>query len=227
MRTILGAALAVALCAPVSAADRYLLRQDQSGLTLPGVSLPGGYDEVRGADGTTCRTSNAGAGAYADVGVIGSNDESGAMDAGSVYGRVVIPLGATGTRLDCRKLYELEIQRLQMEVRLLKAGLDRGSTGSVGNVDAEAKIVDEAWASEPAQAPPAAGQPMPARQQAWRAKKRRAGLAVGADAQPTVVDELWADPPERRQPEAVTQQARRTKKKALGGSELRGSLPVQ
>ncbi|MBE7186206.1 MAG: hypothetical protein INR68_17570 [Methylobacterium mesophilicum] len=161
MRKILGAALAVALSSPCAAADRYLLRQDQSGLTLPGVTLPQGYDEVHASDGTTCRTSNGGAGAYADVGVIGSNNDAGVMDAGSVYGRLVIPLGVNGTRVDCRRLYDLEIQRLQMEVRLLKAGLDRGATGSIGKVDADANAVDQAWADAPAQVPPSSVSPLP------------------------------------------------------------------
>lgn len=109
-----------------SSEDSYILRQEQSGLTLPGVSLPQGFDEVRAADGASCRSSNTGTGAYADVGVIGSNSDTGKLESRSLYGRVVIPLGANGTRLDCRKLYDLEIQRLQMEVRLLKAGLNPG-----------------------------------------------------------------------------------------------------
>ena len=87
---------------------------------------PRGYDEVRTSDGTSCRSSNAGNGAYVDVGVVGSQDDLGGINNGAVYGRIVVPLGRTGRRLNCQRLYELEIQRLEMEVRLLKAGLHRG-----------------------------------------------------------------------------------------------------
>lgn len=129
MWKILGLSLAV-IAAPAAAQDRYVFNQNQTGLALPGVNLPQGYDEVRTSDGTSCRSSNTGDGAYADVGVIGGNGEQGKLDAGAVYGRVVVPLGARGTRLDCRRLYDLEIERLKAEVRLLKAGVGQRGGGA-------------------------------------------------------------------------------------------------
>ena len=92
---------------------------------LPGVTLPQGQDEVRAADGTTCRSAVSGSGAYLDVGVI----QGAARDTGetAAYGRVVIPLERPRKRVDCTRLYELEVERLQMEIRLLKMGLADGS----------------------------------------------------------------------------------------------------
>ncbi len=112
---------AIAGIAPAAAGDVYNL--NQTGFTLPGVSLPQGQDEVRAADGTTCRSSISGSGAYLDVGVVGGPSASDRM---STYGRVVIPLGKRPTRLDCSRLYALEVERLQMEIRLLKMGIAQG-----------------------------------------------------------------------------------------------------
>ncbi len=144
MRKISGTALGLILLAGQAVAqDRYILNQNQTGLNLPGVNLPQGYDEVRTSDGTSCRSSNAGNGAYVDVGVIGSQDDLGGMNNSAVYGRVVMPLGRTGGRLNCRRLYDLEIQRLELEVRLLKAGLHRGGMAKVTSDGLE-----EGWSND-------------------------------------------------------------------------------
>ncbi len=122
-----------AALAPATAAagDIYALNQNTTGFSLPGVSLPQAQDEVRAADGTTCRSAVSGSGAYLDIGVVGGN---GATPGGvATYGRVVVPLGRKPPRLDCSKLYALEVERLQMEIRLLKMGLARGSDLPDGN----------------------------------------------------------------------------------------------
>ena len=94
-----------------------------NGFSLPGVTLPSGTDEVRAADGTSCRSAVGGNGAYVDMGMIGkANNPS---DNSSYYGRVVIPLSKGSKRLDCTKLYELEVERLKLELELAKAGLGR------------------------------------------------------------------------------------------------------
>jgi hypothetical protein len=90
---------------------------------LPGVSLPQGTDEVRAADGTSCRSAVGGTGAYLDMGVIGRPNTT--VESNSYYGRFVVPLGKASKRLDCSKLYELEIERLKLELELAKAGLGR------------------------------------------------------------------------------------------------------
>ncbi len=111
-----------ALMQPWSASADDIINQN-AGFSLPGVQLPQGSDEVRASDGTSCRSAVGGTGAYLDVGVIG-NPQSEAKR-GSYYGRIVVPLGRSPTRLDCAKLYELEVERLRMELRLMQAGLGR------------------------------------------------------------------------------------------------------
>ncbi len=105
-----------------SAADT-IINQDISGFSLPGVQLPQGADEVRASDGTSCRSAVGGSGAYLDVGVIGNPNST--LTDNSYYGRVVVPLGRSPKRLDYSKLYELEVERLRMELELAKAGLGR------------------------------------------------------------------------------------------------------
>ena len=92
------------------------------GMNLPQVPIPNGQDEVRSADGTTCRSSMAGNSAYLDVGAIGSQGYGGEFDQGTFYGRLIIPLGEKPNRVDCTKLYELEIRRLRHELELVRAG---------------------------------------------------------------------------------------------------------
>jgi len=155
MRKIPGAAavLGVALlAAPAAAEDIYHLQQSQTGFTLPGVSLPQGQDEVRAADGTTCRSAVSGSGAYVDVGVIRGNGNN-SFDVGDLatYGRVVVPIGRQQSRLNCNRLYELEVERLQMELRLLKMGLGAETTASVettGSVEKPESTPKKSWSAE-------------------------------------------------------------------------------
>lgn len=102
------------------------------GLSLPSVSLPNGSDEVRAADGTTCRTSMSGNGAYMDVGAISNGGADGYQASASVYGRMIFPLGPQPSRIDCAALYRLEIDRLRTELEFARMGgaspaLARGS----------------------------------------------------------------------------------------------------
>lgn len=105
-----------------------------------GVYLPpapqgsGGEDSVETAEGTRCRQSINSSGAYLDVGVTGraawelpNSPAEGAFLAypqdrdreGLAYARVTIPLGKRPQRIDCSRLYELEIARLRQQVELL------------------------------------------------------------------------------------------------------------
>ena len=108
-----------------ASAQTSIVNQNISGFNLPGVSLSQGSDEVRAADGTTCRSAVGGSGAYLDVGVIGNPEQDAAAASMSAYGRVVVPLGKQPRRLDCTRLYDLEVQRLEMELRLTQMGLGR------------------------------------------------------------------------------------------------------
>ncbi|TPM26340.1 hypothetical protein [Mesorhizobium sp. B2-3-5] len=138
-------AIAAASTAPTAAQEQiYNLNQNENGFNLPGVTLPQGQDEVHASDGTTCRSAVSGSGAYLDLGVIRGNNQT---DNGvATYGRVVIPIGRTPKRLDCSRLYELEVERLQMELKLLKMGLGAsGQTASVASIPAAAA---PGWANE-------------------------------------------------------------------------------
>lgn len=132
------AAMAVPMSAHRAGAEPiYHLNQNQTGFSLPGVSLPHGQDEIRAADGTTCRSAVSGSGAYVDAGVIQGNSGTNEF---ATYGRVVVPIGRKPQRVDCTRLYELEIERLRMELDLLKMGLGQGPTAAGGS--------DAGWANE-------------------------------------------------------------------------------
>lgn len=125
--SLLGASL---LLAASSATAEY------HGITLP--SAPqgaGGEDSIETPGGTRCRQSLNSSGAYVDFGAAGiiskplENQSGGDAfrfysesrdQTGMLYGRVTIPLGKKPTRIDCSRVYELEIERLQAEVAMLK-----------------------------------------------------------------------------------------------------------
>jgi hypothetical protein len=111
-----------------------------TGFTLPGVTLPQGTDEVRAADGTSCRSAVGGNGAYVDMGLVG---KQGVSNNGSYYGRVVVPLGKGPKRLDCTRLYDLEVERLKLELELAKAGLGRQQDPTLDQTETSALGEDE------------------------------------------------------------------------------------
>jgi len=139
------------------AADTNIINQNISGFSLPGVSLPSGSDEVRAADGTTCRSAVGGNGAYLDVGVIGNPELETAAASFSAYGRIVVPLGKMPKRLDCTRLYDLEIQRMEMELKLAQMGLAQGispviesgvSTSEATAREEPAKTAGDDWVND-------------------------------------------------------------------------------
>ena len=151
MRQVLGHKGAVAVGALTVALLGFLtpsLAEDSaqnSGFSLPGVTLPSGTDEVRAADGTSCRSAVGGNGAYLDVGVIGKQS---ARDDNAYYGRVVVPLGKMPKRLNCSALYELEIERLKLELELAKAGLGRTQDAEVDSTETSS-LEDQVPVEEP------------------------------------------------------------------------------
>lgn len=142
---ILTASLAAVFFVANAASQEVYYTQNQSGFTLPGVTLPQGQDEVRAADGTTCRSAVAGSGAYLDVGVIQGNGPThgNRISDLSTYGRIVIPIGRQPKRLDCARLYELEVERLRMELKLLKMGIDPQGAGT-----ATAGWAEQGWSDK-------------------------------------------------------------------------------
>lgn len=99
-------------------------------LLPPAPSGPGGQDSITTSQGVRCSQSINSSGGYVDFGVTGG----GALTIGGNsistdptalgYARVVIPLGRQPERIDCSRLYQLEIERLQREIQLLSIGLE-------------------------------------------------------------------------------------------------------
>jgi hypothetical protein len=110
---------------------------DSSSLNLNLPSTPGSYasDRIR-ADNVECSMAIGGSTnlEFGVVGVINQNgpfynnsgvqpegyDNSGLVKDVGVYAKITIPLNAPKTRLNCNRLYELELQVKQMEVQRLK-----------------------------------------------------------------------------------------------------------
>ena len=123
-RNWLLAGLALAASAPALAGSGYYLPPPPVG--------SGGEDSIETASGTRCRQSINSNGAYLDVGVAanrsnGNTDPSwnGPFERGNSsealgYARMIVPLGKKPERLDCSRVYELEIQRMRREIELLK-----------------------------------------------------------------------------------------------------------
>ena len=96
--------------------------------TQPGMY---GGDEVRGRDGTTCRQGTYNTPTL-DFGTSMSPPDNTGMTATpgmpsapassnfGIYARLVIPLGASASRVNCTQLFGLEIERLTLELERLK-----------------------------------------------------------------------------------------------------------
>ena len=182
MRQVLGFKGAVAAGALAVALLGFLtpsLAQEASqnaGFSLPGVTLPSGTDEVRAADGTSCRSAVGGNGAYLDVGVIGKQSSS---NDNAYYGRVVVPLGKAPKRLNCSALYELEIERLKLELELAKAGMGRTQDAEIDSTETSA--LEEPLPVEEAVAEPVAPEP-PVK------KKKQSQIVEAAVEEPVAVE---------------------------------------
>ena len=126
-------------------------------VSIPSASVPSGYDRVTTADGVTCESTIASA-TYVQTGLVGSQtdqkyDKSQAgyynniQDKNEVgaYVQMVIPIGEKRERINCNRLYNLEIDRLRAEITKLKV---EASLGDIWN--------------EPAIQPVPAPQPEPA-----------------------------------------------------------------
>lgn len=114
----------LALTCGSAAAEDHASYRKQFSAHLPGLPGVHGSDEIRTSDGTYCRNSTGGSGAFVDVGAIASDDggSRGAIDNVGVYGRLVVPLGKRPKRIDCSTIYHLEVERLRAEIRMLRMG---------------------------------------------------------------------------------------------------------
>ena len=105
-----------------------------SGVFLPSAPRgPGGQDTIESATGTRCSQSINSSGPYLDLGVSANNSEDSLFlsdreaegDLAVIgYARIVIPLGETPKRIDCHRLYEMELERLRAEIDMLRLGLE-------------------------------------------------------------------------------------------------------
>ena len=122
-------ACAALILAGVSAAEA------ADGLFLPNPpNESGGEDSITTPSGLSCRQSLNRGGPILDLGVgaIGGaargdnetyrtrNDDGTAI----AYARIVIPLGERPPRIDCSRIYLLEIERLKREIELLDAAIE-------------------------------------------------------------------------------------------------------
>ncbi len=106
------------------------------GLLLPPPPVgPGGEDSITTSEGVRCSQSINSSGGYLDLGIAGGDlsnyyssdefdDDDGAPQSAVAYARVIIPMGEAPARLNCARLYELEIQKLKAEIEMLKVGLE-------------------------------------------------------------------------------------------------------
>src|SRR3569833_1040607 len=100
------------------------------GLFLPSPPTgPGGEDSITTSEGVRCTQTVKSSGGYLDFGVAGGDIDTyatpppGPASQGAIgYARIIIPLGSTPKRLDCTRLYDLEIARLKAEIQMLKVG---------------------------------------------------------------------------------------------------------
>ncbi|BDU41160.1 hypothetical protein [Vibrio nigripulchritudo] len=100
-------------------------------LSIPSATIPSGYDRITTSDGTTCESTIA-SDMYIQTGVMGiksgrdytnstyadSNLE--AEDNFGIYAQLVIPIGNKRKRIDCNRLYELEIKHLKEQLLKLR-----------------------------------------------------------------------------------------------------------
>lgn len=103
--------------------------------------FPQGQDRVRSADGVECSVSTAPRERFMDIGVVGGTSSGAGVEnqypyilpgsviapgnqynrvSGGVYARIVINLDPERPKIDCNRLYELEIVRLRSEIEQLK-----------------------------------------------------------------------------------------------------------
>jgi hypothetical protein len=78
-----------------------------------------------------CSQSINSSGGYLDFGVAGGDLTNYAISSTNPgtnsaigYARIIVPLGSSPKRLDCARLYDLEIARLKAQIEMLKVGLE-------------------------------------------------------------------------------------------------------
>jgi hypothetical protein len=104
---------------------------------LPSLGSTGTGSEVTTASGASCRTGTQRT--TVDMGITSKRYDDNSMgninpqaglynfntpqDTGMVYARIVIPIGAKKSQLDCSRMYNLELNRMKSENELLRQQL--------------------------------------------------------------------------------------------------------
>lgn len=113
----------------------------QSAWAISGAYLPqaprgvGGQDTIETGTGTRCSQSLNSPGAYVDIGMVGTQrgeipDSSanlnltGGNQEGMIYARISMPLGSSPDRIDCSRVFELEIERMKQEIEFLRMNVE-------------------------------------------------------------------------------------------------------
>ena len=114
-----------------------------AGISIPSAQIPAGYDRVFTSSGTSCDSTQDPDMVF-QVGVVanqnhnekkqyGSSHEDGSNDEYGVYAQLVIPISDGRRRVDCSKIYELELRRLEAEIEQLK--LESELSSMEGGID--------------------------------------------------------------------------------------------
>lgn len=108
-------------------------------MSANGVYMPpppqgvGGEDSITTATGTHCRSSMNSNRGYVDMGLTGTQGTSNDIFSGysgqrqdnsTLYARVVIPLGRPPEKIDCTRFMQLELERLEAEIKMLRYSPD-------------------------------------------------------------------------------------------------------
>ena len=80
---------------------------------IPQPVLPNGSDQFRASDGTQCNTSLSPTG-YVEGGVFYNDSRE---DTGG-YVRVLIPFGGASERIDCKRLFDFEMNEREQQKKL-------------------------------------------------------------------------------------------------------------
>lgn len=112
-----------------------LISAGANALSLPSLGSSNNYDEFRTSSGMVCRQSVSGT-AQLQVGGVASQDNSNDDYTGSnwnsrnydrdesgVFVQLVVPIGVPD-RIDCTTLYNIEVEKQQLELKQLKAQIE-------------------------------------------------------------------------------------------------------
>lgn len=103
---------------------------DSASLNLAIPGLPQNYQSDKFRAGDLDCSNAIGSATQLEVGVTGIIDKGDTFSSNEigdvgVYGRIIIPLGRTvKNRIDCNRLYELELKKKELEVMRLEAEID-------------------------------------------------------------------------------------------------------